>query len=119
MTIEKLTGSFAITGVNQDIEKSTYKGVVNFSLNENNQVIAKWVINNEDEQFGVGFFKNNLLVINFYYENDLGERFTGTVSYKCITEDYFVGIWSEEEGNPNYIGEEQCFRIQSNDKLLN
>ena len=119
MNLKSLQGNYNIVGVNQDFEKSTYKGVLNLKINNQNQVIAKWIINNEDEQFGVGFYKNQTLVINFYYENDLSEKFTGTVSYKCITQDYFEGIWSEADGDSNYIGEEQCYRIESNNKLLN
>jgi hypothetical protein len=112
MTIKDLAGNFSIIGNNQDKDANTYKGTLELSLNSNYSVTAKWCINNTQEQFGTGFFKDNTLVINFYYHGFENKIYNGTVVYKCLTKDIFEGFWFEEEGNPNYIGTENCFRIK-------
>ena len=111
MIIEDLIGNFTIIGGNQDKTKNTYKGTLNLTLN-NSRIIAKWLINNSQEQFGTGFFKDNILVINFYYHGFENKIYNGTVVYKCLTKDIFEGFWSEEEGDPDYLGTENCFRIK-------
>jgi len=95
MTINQLPGSYNIIGNNQDIEGASYKGVLDLSLDQNNRVIAKWLINNSQEQFGTGFFKDNILVVNL------------------------DGFWSEKHGNPLFLGQERCFRIGTNNHLVN
>ena len=60
MTIQDLVGNFSILGSNQDDSENSYKGELNLSLNEDHQIIAKWLINQSQQQFGTGFFKNNI-----------------------------------------------------------
>lgn len=115
MTIKDLVGKFSIIGNNQDENNDSYKGELHLTLNENNRINAKWIINNTQEQFGEGFFKNNILVINFKYYGYEDKTYKGIVVYKCLTKDILEGFWSEEEGNPLYLGKENCFRI-TNDK---
>lgn len=110
MTLHELTGDYTIIGSNQDAELNTYKGKLTLSIDHNNRVQAKWLINNEQEQFGSGFFKNNILVINFNYTSNHA-IFKGVVVYKCITKDLLDGFWSEKHGDPLFLGEERCFRV--------
>lgn len=114
MNLKDLVGTFTIIGGNQDDSENTYKGTLQLSLDKNFRISAKWLINNTQEQFGSGFFKDNILVINFYYQGVENKIFNGTVVYKCITKDILEGFWSEDEGNPNYLGTENCFRIKEN-----
>ena len=118
MTIENLVGEYSIIGSNQDSDNNEYKGILKLVL-KNNLIIAKWLINDEQEQNGIGFFHDNILVINFnYIGNDL-KNYKGTVVYKCLTKNILDGFWSEEHGNPLYLGSEQCFKINKTTQILN
>jgi hypothetical protein len=119
MTINQLPGTYNIIGSNQDVEGVTYKGQLSLTLDQNNRVIAKWLINNSQEQFGTGFFKDNILVINFNYKGEDDAIYKGVVVYKCITNDILEGFWSEKHGNPLFLGQERCFRIVTNNQLVN
>ncbi|WP_026810721.1 hypothetical protein [Arenibacter latericius] len=112
MTLQQLVGDYSIIGKNQDDTENTYKGILSLSLDENNRIIAKWLINSNQEQNGTGFFKNNILVINFNYLGDDNRIYKGVAVYRCLTKDVLDGFWSEKHGNPLYLGEEQCFRIK-------
>jgi hypothetical protein len=112
MTTKDLVGDFSIIGNNQGDAKNSYQGKLNIALDDNNRIVAKWLINNNQEQFGNGFFKDNILIINFYYRGVDYKTFKGTAVYKCLTKDILEGFWSEDEGDPNYLGLENCFRIK-------
>ncbi|WP_298345964.1 hypothetical protein [uncultured Algibacter sp.] len=118
MMLKELTGQYYITGTNQNAELTTYKGILDLIVDENNRVRAKWLINETQEQFGYGFFKDNILVINFNYKND-NIIFKGVVVYKCISKDLLEGFWSEKHADPNYIGEEHCFRLNKLKETIN
>ncbi|GEC73736.1 hypothetical protein SAMN05443543_103100 [Flavobacterium flevense] len=111
MTIEDLVGKFQITGSNQDAEDHTYKGTLSLSLDHNKRIKAQWFINNEQVQTGNGFFRDNILVINFKYQGEDNKTFKGVVVYRCISKDLLDGFWSEKHGDPLYLGTERCFRI--------
>ncbi|MCC9019772.1 hypothetical protein [Flavobacterium lipolyticum] len=114
MTIQDLVGSYSISGSNQDESNQiTYKGILNLSLDENNRIIAQWLINNTQQQKGHGFFKDNILVINFSYKGDENKIYKGVAVYKCITTDVLEGFWSEKHGNPLYLGVEYCLRMKT------
>ena len=119
MNINELVGSFKISGNNQDEGGIAYKGILELTLDENNRINAKWLINNSQTQLGTGFFKDNILVINFNYKGDNAETYKGVAVYKCITKDVLDGFWSEKHGNPLYLGSECCYRIgtQKNEML--
>jgi len=119
MTIAQLSGTYNIIGSNQDETGLSYKGVLDLSLDINNRIIAKWLINNNQKQYGTGFFKDNVLVINFNYIGDDAAIYKGVVVYKCITQDFLEGFWSEKQGNPLYLGEERCYRVGITSQLLN
>lgn len=113
MEIEDLVGTFQIIGSNQDAEDSNYKGTLSLSLDSNKRIIAKWFISNEQTQTGSGFFRDNILVINFNYLGEDNKTFKGVVVYRCISKDLLDGFWSEKHGNPLYLGKERGFRIGS------
>lgn len=112
MTVADLVGEYSIIGSNQDDSDQNYKGVLSLTLDEHRRIIAKWLIHNEQEQYGTGFFKDNILVINFTYNADDASVYNGVVVYRCLTKDILDGFWSEEYGNPKFLGTERCFRIQ-------
>ena len=114
MNIEDLIGEFQILGNNQDDSKKSYKGILTLTLDENNRIAAEWLINKSQQQFGIGFFKDNILVINFQYQGDENTIYKGVVVYRCISKDILDGFWSEEYGNPLFLGQESCFRTKEN-----
>lgn len=118
MTVEELVGVFQIKGSNQDAAKSSYEGALELSLDINDRIVALWNIGNDQVQKGTGFFKDNILVINFNYQND-GLIFKGVVVYKCLSKDLLDGFWSEKHGDPNFLGTEQAFRIKDSSSMLN
>lgn len=118
MTVKELAGEYAIIGSNQDAESNTYKGKLTLTIDKNKRVNAKWLINNTQEQLGTGFFKNNILVINFNYKSD-GNVLKGVVVYKCITKDILDGFWSEKHGDPMFLGQECCYRLNSIKEVVN
>jgi hypothetical protein len=111
MTIHELPGTYTIIGSNQDEDGVAYKGLLELALNQNNRIEATWLINDSQAQLGTGFFKDNILVINFNYKGDDALIYKGVVVYKCITKDLLDGFWSEKHGNPLYLGEERCYRV--------
>lgn len=119
MTVEELVGSYTIIGKNQSDSGTSYRGELTLSLDSNHRILAKWLINNEQEQIGSGFFKNDILVVNFSYQGEDNLIYKGVVVYKCLTKDILDGFWSEKHGNPNYLGEERCFRIKNEKELVN
>ena len=114
MKIEDLVGEFQILGSNQDENEDTYKGSLELTLDATSRIVAKWMINKSQQQFGTGFFKDNILVINFNYQGDENTVYKGVAVYRCISKDILDGFWSEKYGNPLYLGEERCFRIKEN-----
>lgn len=119
LSTQDIIGEFSISGTNQDAERSTYKGTLTLKLDENKRIQARWNIFNDQEQFGTGFFKNNILVINFNYQGIDDRIFKGVVVYQCLSRDIFEGFWSEKHGDPVYLGEEHCFRIRQRSELPN
>jgi hypothetical protein len=112
MNIEDLVGQFQILGSNQDETEKTYKGTLDLALDANNRIVAKWLIHKSQEQFGTGFFKDNILVINFNYQGDENTIYKGVAVYRCISKDVLDGFWSEKYGIPKFLGEERCFRLK-------
>ncbi|WP_407556773.1 hypothetical protein [Winogradskyella sp. 4-2091] len=110
MHITDLVGTYTIEGSNQNEDGMAYQGTLKLSLNENNRLNAKWLINKGQEQIGTGFFKDNILVINFFYEGNDNQIYKGVAVYRCLTKDVLDGFWSEKHGNPLFIGTERCFR---------
>ncbi|MBJ2175208.1 hypothetical protein JBL43_13225 [Aureibaculum sp. A20] len=119
MNISNLIGTYNIIGSNQDDTDINYKGTLTLKLDSDNRIQAKWLINNNQEQNGTGFFKDNILVVNFNYLGENNIIFKGVVVYKCISKDILEGFWSEEFGDPLYLGEENCFRVKDKNELIN
>lgn len=119
MTIQDLVGEYNILGSNQDAEQHSYKGKLILSLDLNSRINAIWTIGTNQQQTGNGFFKNDILVINFKYIGEDRNIYKGVAVYQCISKDILDGFWSEKHGNPLYLGEERCFRIKSKSMMLN
>lgn len=117
MTVQDLIGKYAVSGSNQEANNEiSYKGILTLSLDTNNRIIANWLINNH-KQKGTGFFKDNILVINFNYKGDDRKTYKGVAVYRCITKDVLEGFWSEKHGDPLYLGTEHCLRMESTEPL--
>lgn len=119
MNIEDLVGRFNIIGSNQEASDASYKGVLTLELDANNRILAKWLIQTNQEQIGSGFFKDNILVINFSYLGANEQTYKGVVVYRCISRDILDGFWSEKYGDPLHLGTERCFRIKDDKELFN
>lgn len=111
MTIEELVGHYSIEGSNQDENGSVYYGVLSLSLDANQRLVANWTIG-DHTQSGSGFFKNDILVINFRYEDDEGKVYKGVAVYRSLNANILDGFWSEKHGNPLFLGSEYAVRIQ-------
>ncbi|MGO4822219.1 MULTISPECIES: hypothetical protein [unclassified Flavobacterium] len=117
MTIQDLVGTYSIEGSNQDgSNEISYKGSITLSLDTNNCIIAQWLISGQVQK-GTGFFKDNILVVNFNYCGDDNIIYKGVAVYRCINKDILDGFWSEKHGNPLYLGTERCTRIVSKELL--
>ncbi|MFB9079175.1 hypothetical protein ACFFLS_03905 [Flavobacterium procerum] len=118
MTIQDLIGDYSISGSNQEESSAiSYKGTLSLSLDINNRIVAVWLINDTQKQKGTGFFKDNILVINFSYKGDDHKTYKGVAVYRCITKDVLEGFWSEKHGNPLYLGSENCLRMKTSEPL--
>ena len=117
MTIQDLVGKYSISGSNQDESSEiTYQGFLTLALDKNNRIKADWLINSH-KQKGTGFFKDNILVINFNYKGDDNKTYKGVAVYRCITKDILDGFWSEKHGNSLYLGSEYCLRMETTERL--
>lgn len=116
MTIQELVGHYSIEGSNQDENGSAYYGVLSLSLDDNQRIVAQWTIGDQIQN-GTGFFKDDLLVINFRYEDDEGKVYKGVAVYRCLNANTLDGFWSEKHGNPLYLGSEYGVRIQQTEFL--
>jgi len=118
MTVQDLAGSYTVQGSNQVTDDHfTYQGILSLETDDNNRIIAEWIIG-EHLQTGKGFFKDNILVINFQYQGEENETFKGVAVYRCINTNILDGFWSEKHGDPRFLGSEYCVRI-SNSEFLN
>ncbi len=117
MQLNELIGEYNVSGKNQDEEHSSYNGILKLSLDIDNRILAKWRISENQTQLGTGFFKNNILVINFNYITEDKQTYKGVAVYKCVTKDILEGFWSEKHGNPLFLGEEIAYRIKTTGSL--
>ncbi len=111
---ENLEGTYRIIGFNQDEEQTGYSGVLKLIKTGKYRVNALWTVVGGQTQTGKGFFKDDILVINFAYIGELDDKtkiFKGVVVYKVINEDTLEGFWSEKYGDNDYLGYEECQRI--------
>ncbi|MGY0392696.1 hypothetical protein ACW5R3_09105 [Bizionia sp. KMM 8389] len=114
MTITQLPGIYKISGSNQSEDQSVYSGFLKLTLDATNRIHASWEIGGSQTQKGMGFFKDNILVINFNYRGEDNRVYKGVVVYKCLTKDVLEGFWSEKHGGPLYLGTEHGVRVDSN-----
>ena len=119
MLISDLIGEYKVRGTNQEKNGYSYAGILHLRLDEEKQRInAEWLINSSQIQSGTGFFKDNILVINFKYKGEHDHTFKGVIVYKCLTKDLLEGFWSEKHGNPLFLGSERCYRVNTSQELL-
>ncbi len=118
MQVTDIIGQFSISGTNQDETSASYEGTLSLKLSPDGRIKAHWFINGDQIQKGTGFFKNNILVLNFKYTGEDKMTYKGVAVYRCLSKDILDGFWSEKYGDPLYLGEERCFRIKSGDMLL-
>lgn len=112
MTVQDLVGSYSIEGSNQEAsDQPTYHGILTLSLDENNRIVAQWIIG-DHLQNGTGFFKDQILIINFNYEGEDHNIYKGVAVYRCLSKDVLDGFWSEKHGNLLYLGSEYCVRVK-------
>lgn len=117
MKAEDLVGQFYFEGKNQtESEGFTYEGILSLELDEYKRVIANWKID-DHEQMGYGFFRDDILVINFHYFADDEKIFKGVAVYRCLDKNTLDGFWSEKYGDPRYLGAEYCTRIITSELL--
>lgn len=116
MTIDDLVGSYAVEGNNQEDRGHLYNGILTLSLDENRRILAEWTIGDHIQK-GNGFFKDQILVINFNYAGDDLQIYKGVAVYRCLSKDILDGFWSEKHGNPLYLGSEYCVRIPGSEFL--
>ena len=117
MNVEELVGQYYFQGRNQDEGKDyTYDGVLTLELYENNRIVAEWRIG-DHKQYGNGFFRDDILVINFHYLGDDEKIFKGVAVYRCLDKNTLDGFWSEKHGDPRYLGAEYCTRLITSELL--
>ncbi|MBU2996092.1 hypothetical protein KO500_06590 [Cellulophaga baltica] len=112
--MSNLEGTYRIIGFNQDKEQTGYTGVLKLIKTANHRVNALWTVVDGQTQTGKGFFKDDILVINFAYIGELDYKtkiFKGVVVYKIINDNTLEGFWSEKYGDNDYLGYEECQRI--------
>ncbi|MDA9339610.1 hypothetical protein N9Q68_01420 [Polaribacter sp.] len=112
MTVQDIVGSYSILGNNQDEQGSEYKGTLTLTLDAHQKIIAEWTINLNQQQFGTGFFKDNILVVNFNYTGEDTKTYKGTVVYRFFNKETFEGFWSEKHANQQFLGLERGTKIK-------
>lgn len=118
MEAHEIVGRYFIQGKNQAAESDfTYEGILTLTLDENDRFVAHWLIGDQ-EQYGTGFFKDGILVLNFHYTGDDDLIYKGVAVYRCLDAHTLNGFWSEKHGDPRFLGSEFCQRIE-NDGVLN
>lgn len=93
-----VVGNYAVKGRNPNTTGEGYFGSLRLEPN-GSLVKAYWEIGHTRQpQLGMGFLKDGLLALDFYYSED-GTRFYGQVIYK-VDGDRLIGFWRE-----NHVGE--------------
>ncbi len=117
-----IEGTYKLTGTNQDATGASYSGFLHLNQTHPHRVNAEWVINGSQTLKGSGFFHDNTLVINFYYEGEAeheGKLFKGIVVYHFNeTLHTLKGFWSEKHGNLDYLGFENCEKLKDDASIF-
>ncbi|WP_320051852.1 hypothetical protein [uncultured Acetobacteroides sp.] len=93
LRLADVVGSYAVSGSNPSTTSEGYFGTL--QLEPCGALVkAYWEIGHTHQpQHGVGFLKNDLLALDFYYA-EAGERFYGQAIYR-VAGDRLVGFWRE------------------------
>jgi hypothetical protein len=117
-----IEGTYKLTGTNQDATGASYSGFLHLNQTHPHRVNAEWVINGSQTLKGSGFFHDNTLVINFYYEGEAeheGKLFKGIVVYHFNeTLHTLKGFWSEKHGDLDYLGFENCEKLKDDASIF-
>jgi hypothetical protein len=113
MQITDLIGTYLIEGYNQNEDETIYSGTLTLSFQSDNRLAAIWQIEPDQMQYGIGFFRNEMLVINFHYVGDNQENYHGVVAYNCTAKNILQGVWSEEMGDSKFVGVEKGTKIRA------
>ncbi|MFZ4928918.1 MULTISPECIES: hypothetical protein [unclassified Chryseobacterium] len=117
MTVQDLAGTYSIKGSNQEESSDiSYYGTLTLAIDSFNRIVAQWLIG-DHVQHGTGFYKDQILVLNFNYEGDDQKIYKGVAVYRCLSKDVLDGFWSEKHGNPLYLGSEYCVRVKGSEFL--
>jgi hypothetical protein len=97
LTPEAIEGVYQVVGANSENDVQGYFGILTLKYDDN-RIFATWLIEGEDTQRGFGLLLNNILSINFVYEQDDIE-YTGLVSYEFLSYEIISGTWVEEDSD--------------------
>ena len=89
-----IVGNYQIIGANSKTAEKGYIGLLSLKYEEN-RIFATWLIEGADVQTGFGLLHQNILSINFTYEQE-GIEYTGLVSYEFLSNEILSGFWVEE-----------------------
>lgn len=112
---KSIEGTYQVIGANSENEEQGYLGVLTL-VEEDNRIFATWLIEGQDTQSGFGLLLNNVLSINFVYEQD-GTEYTGLVTYEFLSNDILSGIWVEEGTNTTGVEFGRKLHVQIEDPL--
>lgn len=115
-----ISGTYKITGTNQDAQKSKYAGFLYLKQTSDCRLNAEWVINGEQTQYGKGFFLNTIIVINFWYEGEddvVHRTFKGVVVY-TLKNNNLQGFWSEKYGDDSVLGTEKGIKLNNSEDIF-
>ena len=112
---KSIQGTYQVIGANSENEEHGYFGVLTL-LEEDNRMYATWLVEGQDTQTGFGLLLNNVLSINFVYEQD-GSEYTGLVSYEFLSKSILTGVWVEEGTNTTGIEFGRKLPVQTEDPL--
>ena len=120
--ITHIEGTYKVTGTNQDATGASYSGFLHLNQTHPHRVDAEWVISGSQTLKGSGFFHDNTLVINFYYEGEAeqaGKRFKGVVVYRFHEDtNTLQGFWSEKHGDLDYLGFENGTKLKDDSAIF-
>ena len=115
VTNESIQGVYQIVGANSENAEQGYFGTLTLKFSDN-KIHATWLIEGEDIQSGYGILFNNILSIQFVYEQDKKEYF-GVVSYEFISQSILSGVWIEEFSDETGVEFGRKLPVQTVDPL--
>lgn len=94
VTFTSIEGVYQVIGANSENAVQGYSGILTLT-HDDNRIFASWLLEGTDVQTGFGVLLNNVLSVNFVYEQE-GIEYTGLVSYEFLSDRLLSGIWIEQ-----------------------